>query len=517
MTNALHEPRPFGSGYAGRFLRLLLSSGCLSMPVVAQDTVAATGAGTNPAHAITQPVKTIQLTTGRGELLQFPDDVKQVAAAEPKIADVIVIDPREVMINAKEAGKTTVVIWDTLNGPMRYNVDVIADPTEQDTFKEQFAKQLPGCDIELTGKGDTVVLTGTAATEELSKRASALAQTRAKTVVNLLKVVSPKDPKQVILKVVFASIDRTVLKQWGFNLISHNSILNGAASTQQFSPPAFSPLQFTNGNFNDSSSVNFSNLLNLFVYRPDINMGATIEALQQNDLLQILAEPNLIALDGKEASFLAGGSFPFPVLTTTPTGGGTAPVITVQFKPYGVQLTFTPTITQNGSIDLKVAPEVSSLDFTNAVTLDGFQIPALTQKRADTEVVLKDGQSFVIAGLLDDQVTQTISKVPWLGDIPILGALFKSRLTNKTSTELLVVITPHLAVPIPVGEKVDTPVWVEPFMKSSAEEKAIKDAIAKTKAEKNKKKDDKDPVFVGPRGHQEPQSVQKEQTTPPQQ
>jgi len=476
----------------------------------AQETVAAVAPGSNAVQPITQPVKTLQLTTGRGELLQFPNDVKTVASAEPKIADVIVIDPREVMVNAKEVGKTTVVIWDSVSGPLRYNVDVTADSSEVDTFRQEFDRQLPGCEIQMTGKGETIVLTGTAATEELSKKASALAQTRAKTVVNLLKVTSPKDPKQVVLKVVFASIDRTLLKQWGFNLISHNSVLNGATSTQQFSPPAFSPLQFTNGNFNDSSSVNFSNLLNLFAYRPDINMGATIEALQQNDLLQILAEPNLIALDGKEASFLAGGSFPFPVLTTTPTGGGTAPVITVQFKPYGVQLTFTPTITQNGSIDLKVAPEVSSLDFTNAVTLDGFQIPALTQKRADTEVVLKDGQSFVIAGLLDDQVTQTISKVPWLGDIPILGALFKSRLTNKTSTELLVVITPHLAVPLPPGEKVDQPVWVEPFMKSTAEEKAIKDAIATAKAnKKNKKKDDgKDPVFVGPRGHLEPQQTQ---------
>jgi len=482
---------------------------------VAQQTVAATGTGSIPATSPVQagpPVKTIALTTGRGELLQFTDDVKQVAAAEPKIADVVVISPREVMVTAKEVGKTTVVIWDTLSGPIRYNVDVTADVSEIESFKKEFDRQLPGCDIQLTGKGDTIVLTGTADTEEQSKKAGALAQTRAKTVVNMLKVTSFKEPKQVILKVVFASIDRTVLKQWGFNLISHNSILNGAASTQQFSPPAFSPLQFTGGNFNDSSSVNFSNLLNLFVYRPDINMGATIEALQQNDLLQILAEPNLIALDGKEASFLAGGSFPFPVLTTTPTGGGTAPVITVQFKPYGVQLTFTPTITQNGSIDLKVSPEVSSLDFTNAVTLDGFQIPALTQKRADTEVVLRDGQSFVIAGLLDDQVTRTISKVPWLGDIPILGTLFKSRLTNKTSTELLVVITPHLATPLPAGEKVDTPVWVEPFMKSTAEEQAIKDAIAKAKADKkNKKKDDKDPVFVGPRGHQEPQQTQPQQ------
>ena len=470
----------------------------------AQETVPAAGTGAAPAHAIAQPVKTIPLTTGRGELLQFPDDVKQVAAAEPKIADVVVIDPREVMINAKEVGKTTVVIWDGQNGPMRYNVDVIADTSEVDNFKEELARQLPGCDIQVTGKGETIVLTGTAETEEQSKKAQALAQTRAKTVVNLIKVTAPKEPKQIILKVVFASIDRTVLRQWGFNLISHSPVLNGQSSTQQFSPPTFSPLQYNNGNFQNSSSVNFSSLLNLFAYRPDINMGATIQALQQNDLLQILAEPNLIAEDGKEASFLAGGSFPFPVLTTTSTGGGTAPVITVQFKPYGVQLTFTPTITPTGSIDLKVSPEVSSLDFTNAVVLAGYQIPALSQKRADTQVMLRDGQSFVIAGMLDDQVTRTMDKIPWLGDLPILGTLFKSRSTNKTSSELLVVITPHIATPLPPGEKVQTPTWVEPFLKTSTEEQALKDAIAKAKADKKKKKDSKDPEFVGPRGHQEP-------------
>jgi pilus assembly protein CpaC len=484
---------------------LLIATLVCWMPAHAQQTVPATSTGSSPTQAPTEPAKTILLTTGRGELLQFPDDVKTVASAEPKIADVIVINPREVMVNAKEVGKTTVIVWDGAGGPIRYNVDVAADTSELDTFKQEFAKQLPGCDIQLTGKGDTIVLTGTAASEEQSKKAAALAQTRAKTVVNLVKVDSPKDPKQIILKVVFASIDRTVLKQWGFNLISHSSVLNGASGTQQFSPPTFSPLQYTNGTFDNSSSVNFSSLLNLFAYRPDINMGATIQALQENDLLQILAEPNLIAADGKDASFLAGGSFPFPVLTTTSTGGGTAPVITVQFKPYGVQLNFTPTILPNGSIDLKVAPEVSSLDFTNAVVLSGYQIPALSQKRADTEVVLRDGQSFVIAGLLDDTVTRTMDKIPWLGDIPILGNLFKSRLTNKTSTELLVVITPHIAIPIPPGEKVDTPVWAEPFLKSTAEEKALKDAIIKAKADKKKKKDSKDPEFVGPRGHQEPQ------------
>ena len=154
--------------------------------------------------------------------------------------------------------------------------------------------------------------------------------------------------------------------------------------------------------------MNFSDLLNLFAFRPDLNIGATIKALQERNLLQILAEPNLIAVEGTEATFLAGGSFPFPTITTTPTGGATAPVITVQFKPFGVKLEFTPTVTPQGSIDLKVAPEVSSLDFANAVTLEGFLIPALSQRRAETEVILKDGESFAIAGLIDNRVIETI-------------------------------------------------------------------------------------------------------------
>ena len=177
--------------------------------------------------------------------------------------------------------------------------------------------------------------------------------------------------------------------------------------------------------------MNFADLLNLFVYRPDLNIGATIKALQDKNLLQILAEPNLITLEGKEASFLAGGSFPFPILTTTSTGGSTAPVITVQFKPFGVQLTFTPTVTSSGAIDLKVTPEVSSLDFANAVTLQGFTIPALSQRKADTEVVLREGESFAIAGLIDNRVIKEIAKVPYLGNIPMLGYFFKSTSTQK--------------------------------------------------------------------------------------
>jgi pilus assembly protein CpaC len=226
----------------------------------------------------------------------------------------------------------------------------------------------------------------------------------------------------------------------------------------------------------------------------------TIKALQERNLLQILAEPNLITLEGKDASFLAGGQFPYPVVTTTPTGGATAPVVSVQFKPFGVKLDFTPTVTAQGAIDLKVAPEVSSLDYSNAVTLQGFLIPALSQRRAETEVVLRDGESFAIAGLIDNRVTRLIDKIPGLGNVPILGRLFQSRSTQKSTDELLVVITPHFVKPLSPDEKAKLPENPETFLPSVEQEKAkkgkkSKGAVAPPAGQ---------PEFVGPRGQQIP-------------
>jgi len=435
--------------------------------------------------------RSITLTTGRGELLEFDQDVKQVAAAEPKIADVVVITPREVMVNAKEPGKTTVIVW-TNGEPVRYDVDVTPDTTDFDNFRKAIVEQLPGSNVEVTGKGDTIVLTGTAVNSAQIKRATALAQTRAKTVVNMLTAPPEPEPRQIALQVKFASIDRTLLKEIGFNLFSTNSVLNGASSTQQFQQPLLTQLPANGG----SQAVNFSNLLNLFVYRPDINLGATIAALEERDVSQILAEPTLLTVDGKTASFLAGGQFPFPTITATPTGGGTAPIVTVQFKPFGVQLDFTPTIMPNGRIDLKVTPEVSTLDFTNGVTLEGFLIPAISSRKADTEVILGDGESFAIAGLIDDRVIQTMDRVPMLGSIPILGQLFRSASTKKTNTELLVLITPHLVKPLTPDEKAKLPDYPVTFLPSNTEVKEKKDA----KAAKKKAAD-----FEGPRGHQDPQ------------
>ncbi|MBI3670898.1 MAG: hypothetical protein HY237_14100 [Acidobacteria bacterium] len=262
-------------------------------------------------------------------------------------------------------------------------------------------------------------------------------------------------------------MNRSALSQLGVNLFSLNQKMIGTTSTQQFAPPALStPLQSTTTTGTTSTAIppsfTFSDLLNLFLFRPDINIGATIKALQQQNLLQILAEPNLLTETGKEASFLAGGEFPFPVVQ----GGaaGTVPTVTVQFREFGVRLTFTPKLTEDNKIHLHVRPEVSALDFTNALTISGFFVPALSTRRVETDMVLQDGQSFAIAGLVDDRLTQVANKIPGLGDIPILGQLFKSRSLNKSKTELLVVVTPHIVKPLEAGQAAPLPQFPKPFM-----------------------------------------------------
>jgi pilus assembly protein CpaC len=451
--------------------------------------------------AQTGGAREITLVEGRGELLQFQRDVQKVALAEPKIADAVVLSPRDVMVNAKTPGHTTLLIWETGSDPVRYEIEVAKDNSDWDNFRKLIQESANGGAVTVTGSGDTVVLAGSVKSAEDSKRLAGMAQTHAKTVINLLKAPPPPDPRQILLQVKFAAVDRVALTQVGFNLFSTNGKLIGGTGTEQFPAPRFSQLQLQNNEL-PSTTVNFSDLLNLFAFRPDLNIGATIKALEEHDLLQILAEPNLICEEGKDASFLAGGSFPFPTITTTPTGGATAPVITVQFKPFGVKLDFTPTITPQGAINLKVAPEVSSLDFSNAVTLQGFTIPALAQRRAETEVLLKDGESFAIAGLIDNQVTEVMNKVPGFGDIPILGKLFRSRSTQKSNDELLVVITPHFVRPLSPEEKAKLPDMPSAFLPAVAARKAkpSKGKVAAPPAAPANQ-----PEFVGPRGQQIPQ------------
>jgi len=251
-----------------------------------------------------------------------------------------------------------------------------------------------------------------------------------------------------LLEVKFAEVDRTKLQQFGFNILSTGATNTpGTITTQQFGPPAITG-NLTNAigasNQGFSTSLQLNNLLNIFLFRPDLNLGATIQDLENKSLLQILAEPNLLALSGQKANFLAGGEFPVPVVQ----GGQSVGVVTIQFRPFGVRLEFTSFVGKDNVIRLHIAPEVSTLDFANAAVISGFRVPALSTRRAETEIELKNGQSFGIAGLLDNRAQVQMSKIPGIGDIPILGNLFRSRDVSRSNTELVVLVTPHIVDPV---------------------------------------------------------------------
>jgi pilus assembly protein CpaC len=305
-----------------------------------------------------------------------------------------------------------------------------------------------------------MILSGSVVDKETSERAAAIAGAYSHNVVNAL-TYGPVGAQEVLLEVRFAEVDRGAIVQLGANILSTGaSGTVGTSTTGQFGP--FGPVEVANaiGNPLTGFPSDFKNVdpLNLFLFRPDLNLGVTLKLLQQKNLLQILAEPNLIAVNGKEASFLAGGEFPVPV-PQTGLGVGT---ITIQFKEFGVRLAFTPIIMPNGNIHLSVKPEVSSLDFSNGLVLSGFRIPSLTTRRASTELELKDGQSFIIAGLLDNRVTTNLSKMPGIGDIPILGNLFRSKDVNKSKQELMVLVTAHRISPS--TDKPPAPAMPKPFL-----------------------------------------------------
>jgi len=249
-------------------------------------------------------------------------------------------------------------------------------------------------------------------------------------------------------------VDRTRLEQFGINLLNVGALNTpGVISTQQFGPPSGSQggstggTQITGTGGGTTSTFTVPDLLNMFVFRPDLNLAATVKDLEEKSILQVLAEPNLLALNGQKASFLAGGEFPFPVVQ----GGQNIGVVTIQFRPFGVKLDFTGTIGRDDVIRLHVVPEVSTLDYSNSVTISGFTVPAISTRRAETEVELKDGQSFGIAGLLDNRAQVQLSRLPGIADIPILGQLFRSKSVQRTKTELMVLVTPHITDPVRVA------------------------------------------------------------------
>jgi pilus assembly protein CpaC len=396
----------------------------------------------------------LRVMVGKSLLINTTERLRRISITDPAIAFAQVITPTQILVHGKAPGEVSLLIWDELERSRSFDLRVDVDVS---ACAEEERRVFPDEQITVTPSRAAVVLSGHVSTEDVSKRAGELASAYSPKVVNVL-TFGPVGAQEVLLQVKFAEVDRTALAQLGINFVSNggaNTI--GTVSTGQYG--GFGPQTLTTQNGTTTSAgQTIGNVLNLFVFRPDINFGAVIEALETKNLLQILAEPNLIAVNGKKASFLAGGQFPFPIVQ--PGAGFTA--VTISFKEFGVRLEFTPVITPNGNIHLSVAPEVSTLDFANALTISGFTVPALSTRKAETEFEVQDGQSFVIAGLMDNRVTDIYNKIPGLGDIPILGNFFRSKSLQKSNSELMVLCTVRRVSPS--NEPVAPPMAPKPYL-----------------------------------------------------
>lgn len=414
-----------------------------------------------PGIATQDSENELTVSVGKTVLVDTTHPIQRVAIGLGDFAEASAVTPTEIMINGKAPGETSLIIWEAGGERQFFNVSVRSTaaigPTKLEGLRRELKLELPGQNIKVSVENDTVFLRGTVKDLASSERAAQIASSAGK-VVNLLYADVPNSDPQILLKVRFASVDRTLEKQLGINFFStgFGNTVSGI-STGQYSPPG---LSLPSGGA--ASTATLSSDLNLFAFLPGLNLGATLQALETKGVVQVLAEPNVMATNGKQASFLAGGEYPYPVVQGTSAGGAGA--VTIEFKEYGVRLNFLPVITPRGTIRLQVAPEVSSLDFTNAVQISGFNVPAIDTRKMRTEIELSDGQSFAISGLLDNRETQTFEKVPFLGDVPILGKLFQSMQRTKTNTELLVIVTPEVVSPIQAGADLPKLHYPESFL-----------------------------------------------------
>lgn len=392
----------------------------------------------------------MHILVGNSVVIRTDPRLTRVLVGNPAVVNTQTTAPNEVVVTATAPGSSSVVLWQE-NNQSRI-IEVFAD-VDVSLLREAIARGFPGEAVQAEAEEGRLVLTGTASFAAVADQIGKMGVSFSKDIVNSIRLGQPKRQRQVLLKVRFAEVDCSVVSQFGVNIMSLPGAKNvGSTSTQQFQAPTLATSTTTTASLTTTTSSTLSNgftlnsLLNIFLYRPDLDLAATIQDLQQRNVLQILAEPNLLAASGEPASFLAGGELPYPIVS----GAAGQTYVSVQFKPYGVKLEFTGTIEDDNTIRLKVAPEVSSLDYQNAVTVSGFVLPAIATRHAETTVELKDGQSFGIAGLLDRRTTSQFSKVPGIGDVPILGLLFRSKSVNKTNTELFVIVTPTIVDPVVV-------------------------------------------------------------------
>ena len=406
-------------------LRLLaLAAGVLALPAAAQQTAAPAAQRVIPAGD-----RMVVVARGQTALLVQPVALQRLSIADPEVAEIFAVSPQEVLVNGKKLGTTSLMLWDASGAYRLYTVEVTPDVRGlEQTLRTLFPTER----FTVLASGSSVVLSGTVSSAAVARRILEIAGGSGATIVNNL---SAPAAAQVLLQVRFAEVTRTAVSE----LRTQLGVVTGG----------------TLGGVDQAGVQTLSDgLVKLFLLGGNTRIEASISAMQSRGLFRSLAEPNLLALDGQEASFLAGGEFPFPVVQ----GGGNNSTVTIVWKEFGVRLRFRPTVGTDGTIRLKIAPEVSSLDYSNSLRIEGFQIPSLLTRRTETEVVLRDGEYLAIAGLLNNVLENNNSRIPLLGDLPVLGSLFRSRNARQGRTELLVLVSPRIVQPtsgpqpVPTGE-----------------------------------------------------------------
>jgi pilus assembly protein CpaC len=399
--------------------------------------------------------QSLRILVGQSIFIETPSRLKRVYVSNPAVVDSFTSSPSQIVVTAKVPGVSSLILWDEAGESQTY---LVSSDLDVASLQEEIRQALPNDAINVEARLDRISLSGTVLSDASSDVAVKLAALYAKTVVNSMIVRQPHI-KQVKLKVQMIEIDRSKLDQFGINLFSDGKNTSNVTTGQFPTSHTYTPPSGTT-----AAVLAYSDPLNLLFYNFGLNIGLTLKDMQDKQVLQILAEPTITTLSGQKASFLSGGEFPFPVVQGS-SGGATS--ITIQFRSYGVKLDFTPVGNDDGTIQLKVSPEVSALDYTNSVSISGYTIPAISTRRADTQVELRDGQSFAISGLLDHRTTDILSKMPGIGDVPVLGQLFKSKNINHSVVELVVVVTPTVVDPLTDTTSPSVPTFPLPMLNST--------------------------------------------------
>ena len=405
-------------------------------------------------------------TVGKSLIIDSPLKIEKIAVANGDLVEAVAINPQEVLINGKAAGETSLIVWQQGGTRLVYDLTIRVSPLKLEAVRQQIARDFPDADINVTFENDTAFVRGTVKDMVSANRIMEIASTLGKA-VNLLRVAVPAGGPEVLVKVRFISVDRSAQQSLGANIVSSAfNQVTGLTSSQAGGA----------GIDTTGSVTGLSTAVQVLLFRKDLNLGAAVQAYQAKGLAEVLAEPNLLTADGQEASFLSGGEFPIPVVQA----GAAAGAVTIMYREYGIRLKFLPVITPRGTIRMRVAPEYSQLDYEHQVNISGFNIPGMTTRKTDATVELESGESFVIAGLVDNSATENVQKIPGLANIPLLGKLFQSRQWQKNNGELLVTVTPELVNPIKAGQPMPDLKRPVPFLPTLSAERPEQPGIDKT-------------------------------------